>query len=781
MIKINNKDKKLINTFFKLRFLLFLFIISLYFVSINSLLAHASDEAKLITAIEIEGNKTISNTTILSKIKTRVGLEYSPNIISGDLKRLYNTGYFGDVSVDRQDYKEGFKVIFYLTEKPIIKTIEFKGTRHIHKRRLFSFIRLKTGEFLDYQKLKEDIQEIKDEYDKRGFSFAEVEYNVKIDESNKADVEIVINEGYRVRIKKILFIGNTSFKDKRLLKIIKTRWDTWFTSGFYKEEVIKEDLDRIRLFYQREGFIDIKVDYKIKQELKGRMILTFNIDEGNKYTVGNITIEGNTVFSDDEIILVLSECPVGEVFGQEQLEIDASLIQKLYFDKGYIFAQAIKTTSVDPETGNVDIVYNINEGNVAYVDKINIRGNTKTKDIVIRRELRITPGDKFDGEKLNRSKERLRNLGFFEEISYDIEPGSSVEKRDLVVEVKEAKTGEFSFGGGYSSTEEFIGFIEIAQRNFDFKNFPYFTGDGQDLRLHAELGTITEEFSLSFTEPWLFDYPVSFGFDLYKSVHQRESDVGYGYDEKREGGDLRLGKELSEYVRGGLIYRFEDITISDVSSDATNELKKEIGKNTVSSLDFTITRDTRDNIFDPTKGTVLSGQFGVAGGPLGGDKDFFRIIGKGSHDIPVIRGSVLEFRLRTGFIDAYGNSTDVPIYERFFAGGTNSIRGYNERKVGPIDPVSEDPIGGESMLIGNIEYIMPIIEFIKLAAFFDTGNVWSKVSDFGKSGFKSGMGLGVRIKTPIGPMKLDYGYPLDSEPGEEGKQGKFYFSMSHGF
>jgi len=780
-MKKNNKNKKVKNIFLGFKFLSFL-IIGLYLIFVNSSLAQISDETELITAIEIEGNKTISNTTILSKIKTRVGLEYSQTIISEDLKRLYNTGYFDDVSVDRQDYKGGFKIIFYLTEKSIIESIEFKGTRHIHKRRLFTFIRLKTGEFLDYQKLKEDIAEIKNEYDKRGFTFAKVEYNVGINEfNNKAKVEIIIDEGYRVRIRRILFVGNSAFNDKRLLKIIKTRPDTFFTSGFYKEEAIKEDLDRIRLFYQREGFIDAKVDYKLKQELKGRMILTFNIDEGNKYTVGNITIEGNTVFSDDEIMAALSECPPGEVFGQERLEIDASLIQKLYFDKGYIFAQAIKTTSVDPKTGEVSIVYNIDEGNVAYVDKISIRGNTKTKDMIIRRELRLRPGDKFDGEKLNRSKERLRNLGFFEEISYDIEPGSSAEKRNLVVEVKEAKTGEFSFGGGYSSIDKFIGFIEIAQRNFDFKNFPYFTGDGQDLRLHAELGTVREEFSLSFTEPWLFDYPISFGFDLYKSVHQRESDVGYGYDEKKEGGDLRLGKELSEYVRGNAIYRFEEITISDVSSEATNEVKKEIGKNSVSSLDFIVTRDTRDNVFDPTKGTVLSGQFGVAGGPLGGDKDFFRLIGKASHDIPLIRESVLEFRLRTGLIDAYGDSTNVPIYERFFAGGTHSIRGYNERKVGPIDAVSEDPIGGESMLVGNIEYIMPIIDFIKLATFFDTGNVWSKISDFGKSGFKSGIGLGLRVKTPIGPIKLDYGYPLDSEPGEEGKEGKFYFSMSHGF
>jgi outer membrane protein insertion porin family len=740
-------------------------------------------EKKLVTAVEIKGNKTISNTTVLSKIKTRVGLEYSGNIISDDIKRLYSTGYFSDIDVDRQDYNDGFKVIFYLTEKPIIKSIKYTGAKHISKRKLDMLVTLKEGEFLDYQKLKADIREIKSEYDRRGFSNAKVEYNVKEDDANRADVEIVIKEEYRVRIKRINFEGNSAFPDKRLLKIIKTRPDTLFTSGFYKEETIEEDVVRLESFYKREGYIDTRVFYRIEHEFKGRMILTFTIDEGEKYTVGSIRIEGNRILSDDEIRAVLIECAPGKVFGQEQLEMDVSRIQKLYFDKGYIFAQINKTTAIDPQTNKVAIVYNIDEGEIAYVDKINIKGNVKTKDIVIRRELRIKPGERFDGEKLRRSKERLRNLGFFEDISYEIEPGSAPNRKDLVVEVKEAKTGEFSFGGGYSSVNEFGGFLEIAQRNFDFQNFPYFTGDGQELKLHAELGTLREELLLSWTEPWLFDYPISFGFDGYKTSRDRESDVGYGYNEERVGGDLRLGKELSEYIYGNMIYRYETIEISNITQEATNELKKEKGKNSISTFDMKIVRDTRDNIFDPSKGTVLSGQVGIAGGPLGGDKDFYRFIGKASIDIPIkkFRNSVLEFRARVGLIDAYGDSSEVPIYSRFFAGGTDSIRGYNERKVGPIDPVSEDPIGGESMFIGNIEYTVPIIDYLKVAAFYDTGNVWSKLSDFGKGGFKSGIGVGIRVKTPIGPLRLDYGYPLDTEPGEEAREGKFYFSMSHGF
>ena len=754
----------------------------------SELAAVPKPEQKKVTAIEVQGSRFISSAVVFSKIKTRIGADYSTNIISDDIKRLNELGYFSDIKIDTQDFEGGLKVLIILTEKNLIGKIIFEGyfSRVIREEKLRETIKSKEGQYLDEVQLREDLNTIKDLCVKKGYSQAEITRKTEIDPAtNKVILTVKIETAKRIRIKKIDIHGNKSFKSKRLLKLIKSRRNGMFSSGFYKEDVLKDDIEKLKSFYRREGFTDIKIDYETGHEArKGFMFVVIRVEEGKKYIVGEVYAKGNKVFSEEEIKKSLKVIAAGKVFSPEGMHEDASNIQGIYFDKGYIFTQVSESSYLNPDTDKVDVTYAVDEGIVGYVDKIKIRGNIKTKDKVIRRELRIYPGERFDGQKLKRGKERLQNLGFFEEVGYDIEPSDSPDasKRDLVVDVKESKTGEFSFGGGYSSVDKLIGFVEIAQKNFDWRNFPYFTGGGQDLRLRAELGSVTSNFELSFTEPWMWDYPVSFGFDAYRRAHDRESDVGYGYSEKRTGGDLRLGKELNEYLRGDMLYRIEEVDISNVSSDATNDLRKEIGKNIISSLQFGLTKDTRDNVFNPTQGYVLGGSFELAGGPLGGDKDFAKITGTASKYFGLVRSSVIEFKLRAGLSDAYGDSSSVPIYERFYAGGAYSIRGYHERKIGPIDTVSKDPIGGESMLIGNVEYLYPLVDFIKVAVFYDLGNVWSKVDKFASGGYKSGTGLGLRVKTPIGPLRLDYGFPMNKEPGEPEKgKGRFHFSLSHGF
>ncbi|MDD4980973.1 MAG: outer membrane protein assembly factor BamA [Candidatus Omnitrophica bacterium] len=742
---------------------------------------------KLVTAIEIKGNQNISTNTIVSKMKTRVGSSYQENIVSDDLKRLYLLGFFSDINIDTQPYKDGVKVVITVKERPIIEKITFSGILRLTMKedKIKESLKSKEGQYLDYPNLSEDIKAIKKLYEKIGYSQAGVNYKVDmIKETGRVRIEFSVDEGKRTRVKKIFVEGNKNFSDKRIIKLMKTKQAWFFNAGVLKDEVLQEDIERIKSFYHREGYTDVAVDYKVEPEAKKKYFLdiTINVQEGKKYLVGNVTIEGNNKLSRDKILLRLKECVPGKVFSTEALRQDIMNIQALYFDQGYIFAQVQEATSLNSYTGRIDITYNITENEAAYVDKIKIRGNVKTKDIVIRRELRIKPGDKFDGEKLKRSKERLQNLGFFEDVNYDTEDTNTPDKKDLVVEVKETKTGAFSFGGGYSSVDKLVGFIEVEQKNFDWKNFPYFTGAGQDLKLRASLGTVTEEFDLSFTEPWLFDYPVSFGFDGYKRVHKRESDIGYGYDENIVGGDMRLGKEITEYIRGNFMYRYDIIKITNITDNASNDLRQEYGENHVSSASLGLTYDSTDNMFDPTKGDVLTLSGEWAGGPFAGDKDFLKFFSRASHYVPLIRGSVLEFRGRLGMAKSYGDSTSVPIYERFFAGGAYTIRGYDERRVGPLDSVSKDPLGGESMLVGNIEYTFPVASFIKLAAFYDVGNVWSQMSRIADGGFKSGFGLGVRIKTPIGPVMVDYGIPLNKEPGEDKKKnGQFHFNMSQGF
>lgn len=744
-------------------------------------IAEATSPVKTVTEVAVKQNKLISTNTILLKLQTKVGQPYSQQVVNDDIKRLYATGFFTDIKVDLSDYHEGLKVTFAVSEKPILEAIIFKGNRIFNTKKLQQAIKSKSGEMLEGRQLKEDIEAIERLYENKGFPLVNIEHKIKTDpEANKATVEIFITEGTRLKIKRINIQGNQAFSDKRILKLLRTRPASLFRSGVFKQDILEEDLEIVNTFYQNEGYIDVRASYDSSYSSNKRLIyLTINIEEGKKYLTGDISITGTKVLSQAEILERLRMGP-DHIFSQPGLRSDINAIQTLYFEKGYIFAQVRTATSLNKKTSKVDITYSIIENDLAYVDKIKIMGNIKTKDIVIRRELRILPGEAFDGKKLQRSKERLYNLGYFEEVSYDVAPTSTADKRDLIVNVKEAKTGEFSFGGGYSTIDKIVGFIQVSQNNFDLLNFPNFTGGGQRLLIKAEFGSIRKDYELSFTEPWVFGQPYSFGLDLYRLSRERSTDIGYGYDEERKGGRLRLGKEFSDYLRGDLTYRLEEVNISNVSTDASADLKSEEGKNTISSLKFQVAQDSRDNSYNPSRGHVIINSVEGAGGAFGGDKDFVKYIGSTSWYFTKFEQNLLELRLRIGLADSYGDTANLPIYERFYAGGANTIRGYKERRVGPRDPSSNDPIGGNSMLVGNIEYTVPVVQYIKVAVFCDAGNVWSKMKDFGNGDFKYGAGVGVRVKTPIGPVRLDYGYPLNPDLGES-KNGRFHFNISRNF
>lgn len=738
--------------------------------------------SKTVKAIEVSGNNTISIATILSKIKTRVGQEYLQSVISDDLKRLYNTGYFSDVRVDREDHLGGFKVIIYVEEKAIVEEITFSKTRHIKSRSILKKIKTQVGKFLDKKSLKDDIRIIEELYTKKGLTEAEVDAESFVDDvTGKASLHFVIREGYKIQIKDINIYGNDSFKDGKIRRVIKSKKKRFYRSGYLKKDILEEDMERIISFYEQEGYIDVKAEYALDYVVKGRIEVNIQIQEGRRYSVGSVILKGNKILSEKEVRRVMVEIDVGKVFSRERLSVDISNIRTLYFERGYIFAGVQEAVSLDPDTGRVDVSIEVIEGSVAYIEQVKVQGNSRTRDIVIRRELRLFPGDRFDGAKLKRSRQKLNNLGYFESVDFDIEDTDVNDRKDLVVQVKEAKTGTFSFGGGFSTVDQVVGFIQLEQRNFDFTNWPTFTGGGQQLKLRAETGSIKNNLLLSFTEPWLFDYPLSFGFDMYKTVRNRNLNTGYAYDEERLGGGLRFGKRFTDYISGRVSYKYETVTIENFETGVSADLLAEAGENTVSVLGFSTSRDTRDNVFTPTKGLLLTGGIDVAGKTLGGNKEFYRVQSSASYYLPFKFNSVLEFKVRTGMVDSFGDTTKVPIFERFFAGGSRSIRGYNERGVGPIDSSTRNAIGGEALLVANIEYTIPIIEFLKLAAFFDAGNVWSKIEDVSTDNLKTGMGLGVRVKTPIGPINLDYGIPLAEEPGEDNKTGKFYFSVSRGF
>lgn len=750
-------------------------VCSVFFAPLQFGYAQEQQETKkIVSEVFVKNNKVISTQVVLSKIKTKAGVIFSQELINEDLKRLYATDYFSDVSVDIEEVEGSYVVSFIVKEKPVLSKIIFEGNEVLKEDRLKAVLTIKTGETLDMRTLKIDLDNIAKLYEKRGFHKATVNHEIKVsEETNEATLFIIIEEGIRYRLAGIVVKGNKAVSTKEILKSMKTKRDNLLTSGFFKEEDFERDVHRIKSIYLARGYSDVKIEPELRYvSEEKKMHITLLIEEGKQYKIGGIAVTGNQKFALADIQKVL-DIKENDIFSQMALERNSANISSFYFEKGYIFAQVTPQAVFNEEAQKIDVSFRIEEGELAYIDKIIIRGNDKTKDVVIRRELRFAPGEAFDGKKLQRSKERLYNLGFFEEITYDIERGSAPNKKNLVVNVRETKTGEFSFGAGYSSVDKFLGFVQVTQRNFDLTNPPTFTGDGQKLTLKANLGSERKDYLLGFTEPWIFDYPVSFGFDVYRTFRGSWED----FDVERTGGDVSLGKEFSDYTKGSAMYKLERIDISNLSIDVSDDLLEEEGENTLSRCVLGVRNDTRDSIYSPTRGHILGSSLEYAGTFLGGDKDYIKIEGEGRQYFTHFKKFILELRVAAGLAEELDDTKMVPIYERFYLGGPDDIRGYKLRHVSPKDTAGH-PVGGKSMALASAEYTFPLISNLRGAVFYDIGNVWREMDDFGNA-FKSSLGLGVRLKTPLGPVKVDYGYGLNYDEGE--KKGNFHFNMSREF
>ncbi len=767
--------------------LLVLFALFIFFLAGKVM---ADETAQLVKAVEIKGNKSVSSLSILANVRTQPNQELSSAILNEDLKRLYGMGYFTDVRIEQEPMETGgIKVIFYVVEKPILTEIRIQGNHQLNEHQIKEKLKSVVGDFVDPKRVRDDVESVKELYAKKGFSNVAVDSSLNTDESSGQTTLIVtVDEGLKIRIRDVRVTGNDSVKAGDILGKIKTKKSSlwgWFRSGYLQSEDLADDVERIRAYYQELGFGDVEISTRTEKfggdkDNSGDIVLVIEIKEGKKYLVGNFEVKGNAIISSDEIIKAVEMKP-GQPFSRRRLRVDVGTIQDLYFEKGYLMARIHTQSVYNESTDRVDLVYSITENDLTTVGRVLIQGNTKTKDIVVRRELRAYPGESFNGAGLKRSKDRLSNLGFFEDVRFDTESTSEPNTKDLIVNVKEGKTGEFSFGGGFSSIDSAVGFVQVRQKNFDWQNRHTFTGAGQDFSLRLEGGSLRQNVDLSFTEPWAFGKPFSLGFDAYHKNAQGSSRSGRFFDQKKTGGAIRVGKEFNEYDKGLVTYRLESVEISNISANASRALRDEEGQNVTSSLSLVLTRDKRDNIFAPTSGHLLQGTGVVAGGPLAGDKDFYKLNGLGSVYFAQMWDMVLELKIRAGIENSYGKSNEVPIYERYFMGGTNTVRGYREQRIGPKDPGNNEPVGGEAFWVANIEETFPIYpKLIKGAAFFDMGSLSADMQDFGSGGVFSGVGLGVRIKTPIGPVKLDAGYPLD-DIVEESKKVRFYFSISQGF
>ncbi|HXV18542.1 MAG TPA: outer membrane protein assembly factor BamA, partial [Candidatus Omnitrophota bacterium] len=624
----------------------------------------AEESGPTVKAIDVRGNKTVSSLAILAKVKTQIGQPLSSTILNEDLKRLYGLGYFTDVRIEQEDYEDGIKVVFLVVEKPVLAEIKVEGNNKLKKDEIKKVMTSVVGDFVDQKRVRDDVEAVRALYEKKGFSDVQIDSALDVNpDTSQAALRVIINEGSKVRIREIKIIGNDNVKSGDIHKAMKTKtmsWWGWFRPGFLNEMELNEDLERIKALYDEHGFSDVEVSTETAPLGEtGDVVLNVMIKEGKKYLVGAVTFKGNDVIKTEELQKTIQ---MGEEdpFSRRHLRLDVSAIQDLYFENGYLSAQIRSESIYDDKTDRVNVTYSINEKELNYVDRVIIQGNSKTKDIVIRRELRAYPGESFSGAKLKRSKERLYNLGFFEDVRFDTEPGSAPNSKDLIVSVKEQKTGEFSFGGGYSSIDSVLGFVQIRQRNFDWRNYPEFVGAGQDFSVRIEAGSVRKNAELSFTEPWVFGHPYSFGFDIYMRDYDRSGSAGYFYNQEKIGLALRLGKEFNDFDRGLLVYRIEEVDISDIPDDASEDLKSEEGTNMTSSLAYTLTRDMRDNRVNPTKGYLLSGTAEYAGGFLAGDKDFYKLSGTASTYFKNFDKNVLELKARAGIAEEHGDSDEVP-------------------------------------------------------------------------------------------------------------------------
>ncbi len=734
--------------------------------------------------IRFSGAKTTNESVITANLRTKVGEPFAQAQSDDDVRSLYATGLFANVRIFQEHVADGLKVIVLVQGKPKLKDVLFEGNKRYKASRLKKEIKAKVGEVVSERQVAEDANALVEFYQKAGYHNVKVAFEIMPDElTGQSVAKFVITEGERVKIEQVNFAGNKAFTAKILRRKIETRnhnWISWITKkGFLKETVIEEDKDRLVEYYRSEGYIDAEVkDVKYDKPSPTSIVVTFFVFEGNQYKVGKFSVGGNQLFSTPELEKKFA-MKSGSLFTPGGLKDDIKAIQDLYGAKGYIDATVTPKRSANVTTGTMDVSLDIREGDMSYVDLVEIRGNVKTKDKVIRREIAVAPGQVYDSVKVDASKKRLENLGYFSHVTATPEDTDIPNRKNVVIAVEEQRTGSISFGAGFSTVDSILGFVELTQGNFDIAKPPYFTGAGQKARIRAQFGARRQDYLISFTEPWFLDQRVSLGGDLFFNEASYLSSV---YNERRYGFDVRSGMAVGDFNRVDLKYTLEQVEIYNINSGASQAIMDEQGTRSKSSLGLNFNRDTRDDLTLPGKGYKTELWSEVAGGPLMGQTEIYKfgLNGQIYFTMPWWEKNILSFNGSTGVVEQWADGTRVPIFERFFLGGPNSIRGFKFRDVGPKDMAGGEPIGGKTMAFLQSEYSIPVIDHVRFATFLDMGQVWSKAYEWDSSPV-AGAGLGLRLNLPIGPINLDYGWPIRKDSNITSNNGQFSFNVGTKF
>ncbi len=712
----------------------------------------------------VEGVKQL----VIDQSGLQVGNPRSTETIANAIRILWGLNIFEDVQITEQQLENGVRIHFYVSILPQLNDITFEGLDEYNEDELLAAMKIIRGNVIGERKLASLRQIINGLYDEKGFLDAEVDFELTPlpEDSTKVDLKVTVNEGNKVKLKTINIVGNEEISDKQIKKVMDTKENRWYRSGEFKEEVYEEDKKKVIALYMTEGFRDASIyrDSLYYDEETQTRDLTMFINEGQLYKFGKTTIEGNTFFTDEELLEKI-RYEEGDTFNENELMISVygseatagyNGILTLYNDAGYL------KTMINPvqivRGDSIDVTIDIAEGLISNIAKINIEGNTKTIEKVIRREITLYPGEPFNRSKLDRSKRDIMALNYFQDVNYTYEPVSDSDDVNINYSVTEKQTGVASMGAGYSERDKLVGSLSFSNQNL--------FGNGQSISFNWEQGTRRKRFDIGFGEPWLFDTPTSFYFNIYDMVR---SDYTTAFDqEKRRGATLRFGRRLKwpDYSRAYLTYRLEDIDYSNASLYYSNYLLT--GK--TSSLSFNFIRDSRDLPQFATEGGRTSAIVEIAGGPLGGDLSYYRYLLNNEIHTPIFWKISLSLQTRIGFLKGYKENRFVPYSERFMPGGISYdgiVRGYPNRQVSPR--LNGEEIGGETMLVNNIELQIPVVaQTLYGIVFYDFGNAWRNLSETNPFDSKRSAGIGGRVFIPgMGLMGFDLGYGFDKIEGSD--------------
>lgn len=738
--------------------------------------------------LKFVGAANVNEQVVRANMQVREGIELDDAMIDQDIRSLYRTGLFEFIEVKRDTRPNRVvNLVFELTPKFRVLNVRYDGNVKVKSSRLDKEIKTRANSALDERQVKEDVTKIREYYQKSGYNQARVNYAIERNrETGFGTVTFKIDEGAKVKISRVDFVGNENVKAGKLRKAIETKkWTifSWITgSGRFKDDQFQDDLDKLRDYYRELGYLDVEVpadQVSYDYPKSGKLVLTIKVNEGRQYKVGDIAITGNTIIPTDQLLAVLRQT-TGTLFSPSKIDRDVTALEDAYGKDGYIETRVQLVRKPNLDTGAIDIEYRIRESEQFHVESIRVEGNTKTKSIVIIRELALGPGEVFDSVRMKTSKQRLDNTRFFEEVNVTPETTAIPGRKNLKIAVREGRTGNLTFGAGFSSLERAVVFAELTQSNFDlFNRRSMFQGDGQKFRLRLQVGSRSSEAILSFEEPWLFEQQLAFGFSIFRS--QSDYNSSY-YQEIRTGAEVYLRKRLFELVEGRLSYGYEIVDIRDVDAAYTGVYPEE--STALSKVGFQLLRDTRDKLINTTRGNRLELISEVTSSSLGGEEDYYKLEFRGSQFVPLFeaQNQVLALIARAGVLDTFGDTNQVPFYDRFYLGGPYTLRGFEYRDVGPKTTVAGNdvPIGGDSYGFFSLEYSLDIVEPLRFAVFYDAGFVNQGSYEFSPSDYNDNFGFGIRLLIAGAPLSLDYGIPITSDNSND-NGGQFNFSFGTRF